>query len=186
MCGFDRSSGLLQQAERAIVVSSSAEYAWKVASAVVESGAGKIQIECNSTVAGTDAIILAADLASEASKPLEGLHLKGNVPGELGLNALQQMRNHRQEVSGGSFDLVIQALDPSQDCIGQEVEPKPSATLRILASQRKRFDHSEPVSLATQIERLLLKARASKRRPSTASKVRPFIWTLMLPKQGLT
>ena len=146
-----------------VVASSSPEYAWKLASAVVQSGASKIQIECNSAVADGDAITLAADLSSEACCHLEVLHLKCNALGELGLNALQEMRNHRQEVSAASFDLVIQALDRGQDCIGHEVEPQPCVTLRILISQRERLDHSEPVALATQVEAVASKSEGKQK-----------------------
>ena len=121
-----------------LVVNASSEHAWKVALGVVESGASDIQIECGN-LRDEDAVALAADLSRESGRHLERLHLKCADIGELGRNALQQMREHHDSVSRGRrgpVDLVI------------EVSGSPRTTLCIVVAKREGRELREAKPLA--------------------------------------
>eukprot|EP00439_Symbiodinium_sp_Y106_P055625 s1688_g7.t1 len=107
--------------------------AWKVAAAVVESGACDVQIECDS-FGDEEAFCLSAALSTEESQPLERLHLICDRLGETGRNALGQMMKHRKG------HLVIESKDSNRGSGEEESEAaqlqRPSTTLRILVHRR--------------------------------------------------
>ena len=116
-----------------LAVNAVPEHAWKLALAVVESGARELRVECE-CLQDEDAVALAADLSKEGCAHLERLHLKCATIGELGSHALQQMSVHL----GASLDLALTVP-------GQEAEPgQPRTALRILVSKRKQPQRPDP------------------------------------------
>ena len=119
-----------------VMVKASPAQAWKVALAVVMSGACELLIECRSLL-DEDAIGLAADLSKACCAHIQRVQLNCDFVGETGRDALQQaMKQH-------DATFVIQALDLGRNSVGQEVEDVPPeqdcAALHILVSKRKQL-----------------------------------------------
>ena len=112
--------------------------AWKVAVAVVDSGACDVQIAGDS-FRDVDAVNLSAALLTEGRQLLDRLHLMCNRLGDPGRDALKQMMEHHRLTSGASSDLIIEGS--KQVYVGGESEEgqpeHQSATLRILVHRRR-------------------------------------------------
>ncbi|CAE7567303.1 unnamed protein product [Symbiodinium natans] len=145
-----------------VVANATPEHAWRLAVAVVESGAKDVQIECES-LRDEDAVDLAAALSREDCTHLERLHLKCTTIGELGGDALRQMSAHRKAISNASCDLVLSVVDLSQNSAGQEpgqqaacphpdFPGQPCTKMRILVSKRKRLEKPMPLPVASDVD----------------------------------